>query len=228
MEKPNVAWSPEPYCSRVAGPRDASRVGRSRDPEPGRARQTAAWVAAALQEFNAAVRNVRHKGDPDQLPGGRLVKLVLEWALQIFLIHRRAVRDNDEYRLRLRDPAELRAARAAPRRTEEQRADQSKKRAAQKRAAKAVPVGPAAKLATAKRRVAAKDARAAAKRAAKDRAAGGGLQIARATTRRQPQCRRKPPEVAASMTSTRSVFKRIMMGWVSGSPMRQLNSRVLS
>jgi hypothetical protein len=184
----------------LPGPCDATRVGRSRNPEPGRARQTAAWVAAALQEFNAAVRNVRYKGDPDQLPGGRLVKLVLEWALQIFLIHRRAVRDNDEYRLRLRDPAELRAARAAPRRTEEQRADQSKKRAAQKRAAKAVPIGPAAKLATAKRRVAAKDARAAAKQAAKDKAAGGGLQIAFATTRRQPQRRRKPPEAAAAVT----------------------------
>jgi hypothetical protein len=183
----------------LPGPRDATRAGRSINPEPSRARQTAKWVAAALQEFNTAVRNVKYKGDPDHLPGGRLVKLVLEWSLQMFLIHRRAVRDNEEYRQRLRDPADLRAARTAPRRTETERADQAKKRAAKKRAAKAVPVGPAATLATAKRRAAAKQTRATAKQAAKGKAAGGGLQIARATMRQQPQRHRKPPEAATAV-----------------------------
>ena len=34
-------------------------------------------------------------------------------------------------------------------------------------------------------------------------------------------------ETAAFITSTKSLFKRMKMGCVSGSPMRQLNSRVL-
>jgi len=107
-----------------------------------RASTTTRWVSALLSHYTRHVRDSRLKvADPDQLPGGRLVTLVCKWAMDLFSIHRRAIRDNAEYQQRLRDPAPLLAARAAPKTSPAERAAARKHRQQQRR--RPPPLGPA-------------------------------------------------------------------------------------
>jgi hypothetical protein len=116
-----------------------------------RARRTTTWVSALLSHYSSHVRDSRVKViDPDQLPGGRLVALVCKWAMDLFVLHRRAVRDNAEYRHRLRDPPNLMGARVAPKTTPAQRAAVRKQRKQQRR--RPPPLGPAGRAMVAKRR----------------------------------------------------------------------------
>ena len=115
-----------------------------------RARRTTTWVSALLSHYSRHVRDARLKVvDPDQLPGGRLVSLVCKWAMDLFVLHRRAVRDNAEYRHRLRDPLDLLGARTAPKTTPAQRAAARKQRKQQRR--RPPPLGPAGRAMAAKR-----------------------------------------------------------------------------
>ena len=143
----------------LAGAGPAERAGRVMDLERGRARTTAEWVAALLGPWMAAVRDPRFKGDPDRLPGGRLVQVVLDWALDLFTNRRRALRESEEFRLRKRDPPAMVARRTAPKRTAAQRAEARKRRAAKKRKAKAPVKGPAQIALARQRREASRQAR---------------------------------------------------------------------
>ena len=113
------------------------------------ARVGAEWVSALLSDWSSKVRSSQTVSNADQSPGGRLVSIVVQWAMDLFLIHRRAIRDNAEYQQRLRDPPEMRRNRLSPKYSPTQRRAMlllRKKRARQRRIK-----GPAARALAVKR-----------------------------------------------------------------------------
>jgi hypothetical protein len=74
--------------------------------DPAVARSTSAWISDLTDRWVASHRSVRGAENPDVLPGGQLVAVVLSAVAQIFTVHNHVCRSkvNDDYRRRARDP----------------------------------------------------------------------------------------------------------------------------
>jgi hypothetical protein len=62
-----------------------------------------AWVRALVDDWGSRFRR-DVDGESRASPGGRLVACVTKFALEAFAVHRRVLRNRDDYRLRERDP----------------------------------------------------------------------------------------------------------------------------
>jgi len=113
--------------------------------DPTRLREATDWTATILRDWQSRLRDVRVTRlvrDVDNTPGGRLVDIVVKWAFDVFIVHRRATRGNVEYRERRRDPVELLRGRKAPKRTPAQGRNA---RLLKKKQARRRPKGPVAR-----------------------------------------------------------------------------------
>ena len=100
--------------------------------EPEVARQVSQWLGALTRQWVDKMRAPRYDAAVvDQLPGGRLVNEMVRCATNMFVVHRRCLRDSRAYLTRARDPAVERAKRSPPKMTEADK--KSRKVAAAKR-----------------------------------------------------------------------------------------------
>ena len=100
--------------------------------EPEVARQVSQWLGALTRQWVDKMRAPRYDAAVvDQLPGGRLVNEMVRCATDMFVVHRRCLRDSRAYLTRARDPAVERAKRSPPKMTEADK--KSRKVAAAKR-----------------------------------------------------------------------------------------------
>jgi len=83
--------------------------------EASKAREAAQWVGSLTDVWVDCQRSRRvNLSEIDSMPGGRLVDFVVRQAMQVFVIHRRCVRNNVEYTMRRRDSPSVQAQRQRP------------------------------------------------------------------------------------------------------------------
>ena len=111
--------------------------------EPEVARQVSQWLGALTRQWVDKMRAPRYDAAVvDQLPGGRLVNEMVRCATNMFVVHRRCLRDSRAYLTRARDPAVERAKRSPPKMTEVDK----KSRTAKRKEAKKRSIGPVVAL----------------------------------------------------------------------------------